>query len=49
MSNEVYRQVSIETFDQKFMINAMTCSMLESTPTSDYYDMEDDIYKSIVL
>ena len=38
MSNEVSRQVSIEKkVDHKLMINAVTCSILES-PYTYYYD-----------
>ena len=40
MSNEVFRQVSIEKdVDEKLMIIVINCSMLESPFTSDYDDM----------
>ena len=38
-----------QNFDNKQMINAITCSMLESPSTSDYNDMDNDVSKSKVL
>ena len=38
-----------QKFDQKSMINMITCSMLESPPTSDYDEMENGVSKSTVL
>ena len=50
MSNEVFRQVSIEKdVDKKFIINSITCSTLESPSTSDGYDMDNSVYKSTYL
>ena len=50
MSNEVSRQVRIETnLDKKLMINEITCSMLDSPSTSDYDETENGVYKSTVL
>ena len=50
MSNEVSRQVSIEkNYYHKLMINATTCSILESPSTYDYDEMYNGVYKSTVL
>ena len=50
MSNEVSRQVSIEkNFDQKSLINEITCSVLEYLFTSDYNDIYNGVTKPIVL
>ena len=46
MSKGVNRQVIIETnFDHKIIINSITFSMLDSTYTSGYADMDNDVYK----
>ena len=50
MSNEVSRQVRIETkFDQRLMIKAITCSMLEYPYISDYDEMGSGVFKSTLL
>ena len=36
-------------FDNNIMINAITCSMLKSPPTSSYDDMDNGVSKSIFL
>ena len=38
-----------QKFDQKLMINMITCSMLEYPYTYDYDDMENGVYKSTFL
>ena len=50
VSNDASRQVIIEIFfEKKLMINAITCSMLESLSTSDYDVIENCVYKSTDL
>ena len=43
------KKVSKQKFDHKLMINEINCSMLESTSTSDYEEMDNDVSKSKVL
>ena len=43
------KSVFFKNVDQKLMINAITYSMFESTYNSDYYEIEDGIYKSTLL
>ena len=50
MSNEVSIQASFETkIWSEIMINVFTCSILDSPSTYHYDDMDNGIYKSIVL
>ena len=50
MSNEVYRQVSIEKkIDHKLMINNITFSMLDYPSTYDYDKIDNGVSKSTVL
>ena len=38
-----------QNFDQKLIINAINCSVLDYKPTSDYDEMDNCVYKSTVL
>ena len=43
------KKVLKQKFDHKLMINEINFSMLESTSTSDYEEMDNDVSKSKVL